>query len=219
MTCTRVEVIKEEAGEGYAQGQQLMISGGKWNISAEFVIDATLGNSIASVSLTNPGCYSELPTSAKYSKGKQTKLGESAILEEMLADFIDPPETTPAIEAKFNFEFSSFGNGTMMYASGHQYQGQWVKGGRHGHGTYTEADGRKYVGEWKRGQKNGRGTEHWAVGESWTGEFVNGKKHGDGKCNWSEIKSAKMEFNEGEPIVVDMKARGTQMDTIKLMKS
>ena len=38
------------------------------------------------------------------------------------------------------------GQGTLWYADGDQYQGEWRDGKMHGRGTYTYADGDQYEG-------------------------------------------------------------------------
>ena len=37
------------------------------------------------------------------------------------------------------------GQGTMKYADGDQYEGEWKDGKRNGQGTYTWADGQEYL--------------------------------------------------------------------------
>ena len=44
------------------------------------------------------------------------------------------------------------GWGTITYANGRTYTGQFKDGKRHGQGTYTFADGTKRTGEWKDGE-------------------------------------------------------------------
>ena len=41
------------------------------------------------------------------------------------------------------------GYGTLTYASGSKYVGEFKDGSFNGQGTYTSSDGGKYVGEWK----------------------------------------------------------------------
>ena len=43
------------------------------------------------------------------------------------------------------------GQGTMNYASGATYTGEFKDGKPNGQGTYTGADGTKRMGEWKDG--------------------------------------------------------------------
>ena len=49
------------------------------------------------------------------------------------------------------------------------------EGKRHGQGTMTWADGRTYTGEWKDFERNGQGTMTWADGETYTGELKDGE--------------------------------------------
>ena len=44
------------------------------------------------------------------------------------------------------------GYGTLTFAAGTKYVGQWKDGKRNGQGTYAWADGRKYVGQFKNDQ-------------------------------------------------------------------
>lgn len=45
------------------------------------------------------------------------------------------------------------GFGTMTYASGEKYQGQWVEDRKEGTGTYAWRQGQYlYSGQWKNGQ-------------------------------------------------------------------
>ena len=63
------------------------------------------------------------------------------------------------------------GKGTMTWADGGKYVGQWKDGKEHGKGTMTR-DGGKYVGEWKDNEKHGLGTAIYADGSIYhTGEW------------------------------------------------
>ena len=48
--------------------------------------------------------------------------------------------------------------GTITWADGGKYTGEFKDGFKNGQGTYTFADGTKYVGEWQNGKRNGQGT-------------------------------------------------------------
>ncbi len=48
-------------------------------------------------------------------------------------------------------------------------------------GTMTWADGDKYVGEFKNGKRNGQGTYTFADGDKYVGEFKDDKKHEQGQ--------------------------------------
>jgi len=50
------------------------------------------------------------------------------------------------------------GEGTLTWAGGDQYVGDFVNGKRTGQGTYTDVNGNQYIGEWKDGMKHGQGT-------------------------------------------------------------
>ena len=51
------------------------------------------------------------------------------------------------------------GQGTITWANGDKYEGEWKDGKKHGKGTETCSNGDKYEGDWKDGEKHGKGTE------------------------------------------------------------
>lgn len=50
------------------------------------------------------------------------------------------------------------GFGTMKYADGGEYKGNWFKAKRHGEGMMTYANGEKYIGTWRDDLRDGKGT-------------------------------------------------------------
>lgn len=70
--------------------------------------------------------------------------------------------------------------GTVTWAGGEKYVGEFKDGNVHGRGTFTRANGEKYVGEFKDGAQNGQGTYIYVDGHKYVGEFKGGKKHGEG---------------------------------------
>ena len=65
--------------------------------------------------------------------------------------------------------------GTVTYASGNKYVGEFNYGQREGQGTFTWINGSKYVGEFKDDKRNGQGTFTYAGGSKYVGEFKDGK--------------------------------------------
>ena len=70
--------------------------------------------------------------------------------------------------------------GTVTFASGDKYVGEYKDGKRNGQGTATFPSGSKYVGEFKDGKYNGQGTYTFANGSKYVGEFKDDKRHGQG---------------------------------------
>src|SRR5260370_39198257 len=59
--------------------------------------------------------------------------------------------------------------GTLTYADGTKFVGQFKDGKQNGQGTFTFGKGRKYVGEYKDGKQNGQGTLTYADGTEFVG--------------------------------------------------
>ena len=72
------------------------------------------------------------------------------------------------------------GYGTLEYANGDVYAGQWVSGERSGEGTMTYSDGTVYTGEFTDDEATGYGTFTFANGNSYTGYVVRGAMEGYG---------------------------------------
>lgn len=72
------------------------------------------------------------------------------------------------------------GFGTMIYASGNKYIGEWKNSTRHGSGTFYYGNGCKYNGEYRFDERQGFGTYYYASGNKYVGEWKDGKKHGKG---------------------------------------
>ena len=87
----------------------------------------------------------------------------------------------PAYTGERNSDGKPHGQGSVTYADGETYSGQFKDGERNGQGTYTYADGTVvYTGEWKGGKRHGQGTEDCGDGETYSGEFKDGKFNGQG---------------------------------------
>ena len=59
-------------------------------------------------------------------------------------------------------------------------------GKRHGQGTMTWASGAKYVGQYKDDKKHGEGTNTYASGDKYVGQFKDYKRHGLGKYTFAD---------------------------------
>ena len=112
------------------------------------------------------------------------------------------------------------GKGTMKYATGHQYTGQFKNGIRHGEGvlsmpggrkivgmweeneiktgTYTEPDGTVYEGQWKFRERSGQGTLKFPDGRIYAGEFKSGRRHGQGTMTFPDGRKYVGTFLGGE---------------------
>ena len=91
------------------------------------------------------------------------------------------------------------GKGTMTWADGGKYVGQWKDGKEHGKGTMTR-DGGKYVGQWKDGKEHGKGTMTWDDGGKYVGQWKDGKEHGKGTITWADGKKYVGKFKDGDMI-------------------
>ncbi len=83
-----------------------------------------------------------------------------------------------------------------------EYTGQRnSKGKRHGQGTLPYANGRTYSGEWKDNKQNGLGTyiEHGLFGRTYTGEWKDGEFNGQGIWLADGIKRT-CEWKDGKPV-------------------
>jgi len=110
----------------------------------------------------------------------------------------------PEGEGELNAAGQKEGAGTMVFASGGMYIGQWKADQMDGAGTYYFASGSKYVGPWKAdkmegeegmyyfldgsryvgsykaSQMDGHGTRYYADGNRYVGGFQADKKEGSG---------------------------------------
>ena len=69
------------------------------------------------------------------------------------------------------------GQGTMEYADGSKYEGQWVHGKKCGTGTRFFPNGDHYIGQFKDNQMNGAGVYYSITQQNKRqGEWLNGKR-------------------------------------------
>jgi len=84
-------------------------------------------------------------------------------------------------EGERNAQGKEEGRGTMVYAFGDMYEGQWLAGEFHGQGKYTDATGDVYEGAYVEHIKQGHGKMTEAGGDVYEGEFQKDAYHGRGK--------------------------------------
>ncbi len=75
--------------------------------------------------------------------------------------------------------------GTITFAKGGKYAGEFQDDKRHGRGIYTYANGDKYIGAFRDDKRNGHGTFMFASGSKYVGEFLNGDYHGYGTFTYT----------------------------------
>lgn len=80
------------------------------------------------------------------------------------------------------------------------YEGYFVMGTAHGQGTMTWADGSKYVGEFQNGYRTGYGVLYLPNGDRYEGEFYNGVLQGYGTYYWADGSSWAGYWENGEQV-------------------
>jgi len=78
----------------------------------------------------------------------------------------------------FDSSLRPSGSGSMAYASGDSYRGNFLDGRPQGNGTYTFKNGDSYSGEFQNGTFSGQGKLVRKSGETIEGGFKNGVPHG-----------------------------------------
>jgi hypothetical protein len=66
------------------------------------------------------------------------------------------------------------------------FTGILLRGVPNGQGTMAYADGRTYIGEWKGGRWNGQGKTIFSNGDTYTGQYKIDKRHGIGRYEWAD---------------------------------
>eukprot|EP00964_Phaeocystis_antarctica_P076509 scaffold47308_cov61-Phaeocystis_antarctica.AAC.6 len=97
-------------------------------------------------------------------------------------------------EGERNAKGEQEGQGTMVFASGDMYEGQWLAGEKHGQGKDTYAVGNMYEGEWVEGKQHGHGKYTFAIGDMYEGEYVEGKRQGPGRYTCADGNVYEGEF-------------------------
>ncbi|CAI5493338.1 unnamed protein product [Closterium sp. Naga37s-1] len=90
------------------------------------------------------------------------------------------------------------GYGTLTWANGDSYEGEWEAGLEHGAGTFKWADGSCFEGTWSRGLKDGKGLY-----------FPKGYEEGEEEEEWVEEEGAgPSDKAAGEGLSIDTTAAG-----------
>jgi hypothetical protein len=106
----------------------------------------------------------------------------------------------PECPAERNRTNSPWSNcfGTITYADGDKYVGEYKDNKRNGQGAYTFASGDKYVGEYKDDKRNGQGAYTFASGDKYVGEYKDGKYNGQGTYTLADGNKYVGEFKDGK---------------------
>lgn len=91
------------------------------------------------------------------------------------------------------------GKGVYRYQNGAVYSGQFSKQKPHGIGTLIFANGNKYVGEWKQNLKEGEGKMIFTSGETYSGQFVANRFQGYGIYQFKNGNRYEGYWKEGKP--------------------
>ena len=76
------------------------------------------------------------------------------------------------------------GHGTIHYADGTCYDGDFENNQKSGCGTYWWPNSCVYSGEWKHDKANGYGSFTYANGDTYNGQTINYKRSGHGTYRW-----------------------------------
>jgi hypothetical protein len=77
------------------------------------------------------------------------------------------------------FKKVKHGQGTITFADGRKYEGEWKEDVFHGRGSYT-SPGASYFGEFRNGLRHGIGIFTMSNGYKHEGQYMNGWQHGQG---------------------------------------
>uniref|UniRef100_A0A7S1J953 Uncharacterized protein n=1 Tax=Eutreptiella gymnastica TaxID=73025 RepID=A0A7S1J953_9EUGL len=113
------------------------------------------------------------------------------------------------------------GQGTLTWANGNQYKGEWVQGRmtgqaiftyggqggdvyegsflndkKHGPGQYVFANGNTYVGNFENDKRHGHGEYRWVCGDTYVGDWHEGKMHGKGVTTYANGNQYEGYFKE-----------------------
>jgi hypothetical protein len=81
----------------------------------------------------------------------------------------------------FNADGLRHGRGTLEWANGDKYDGQFWNGMRHGVGKLMFADGSEYDGWWRYNRMDGHGTRRFPNGNLYVGNYSDGRRNGNGR--------------------------------------
>ena len=73
------------------------------------------------------------------------------------------------------------GKGTLKYANGSTYTGEFFEGSKNGHGHYMSSEGYEYIGDWVGGKQTGKAQVSYKNGDLYTGKIKDGLRHGHGE--------------------------------------
>lgn len=90
------------------------------------------------------------------------------------------------------------GRGTLSAPNGDVWEGQFLGGAMNGHGTWRGADGTTYVGDFLAGAPRGMGTYNYKTGERYEGQVIGGRPSGFGTYTWPNGQRFAGEWRDGE---------------------
>jgi hypothetical protein len=103
-------------------------------------------------------------------------------------------------EGEYNAAGQREGRGTVRYADGEVYEGEWKADKMEGHGTYRAAHGDVYEGEWKADKMEGRSTMRYADGDVYEGEYKANKKEGRGTYRFANGRAMVSRLKADAPV-------------------
>ena len=78
------------------------------------------------------------------------------------------------------------GHGSLVFAQGDRYDGEFEGGRRSGRGAYTYANGDVYTGMWKKDVREGDGVLRYSNGDVYNGQWANDARSGEGSLVFAD---------------------------------
>lgn len=91
------------------------------------------------------------------------------------------------------------GQGKSRLPNGSQYSGSWLNNAFNGQGTFSHSDGWKYIGQWKNGVRHGYGVFTSSDGGKYTGQWKDDQFDGQGTYIHPDGIKTIGQWKEGKP--------------------
>lgn len=128
-----------------------------------------------------------------------------------VANWYDDGKFVEREKGNFQRGVLAHGIGSVDFANGDKYSGEFQDGEMDGRGTYLFANGDKYVGDFKANKRSGQALMTFANGDSYVGSFRDDKMNGLGTYTYANGTKLIARFRDGVPIKVRKVVSGNRI--------